>query len=190
MVCGRAPGRGVVGAAGVPGGTATMPGMTPSERRRLRRDEQMITALVPAPLAGGPPLTPAPLPMLPALGLPAGAGPADLLVETARLDRSGRVNARGLLRVLGWGPGHRVDIAVTEGVLVVGSASAGLHAIGDRGELALPAAARRMCGINPGAPVLLVATLPHDGLVVHPAHLIARLLADWYRTRAGDPDAG
>jgi len=64
-----------------------------------------------------------------------------------------------------------------------------LHAVGDRGELALPAAARRMCGIATGPPVLLVAALPHDVLAVHPAHLIAGLLADWYRTRAGDPDA-
>ena len=45
-------------------------------------------------------------------------GGLDLLVETARLDASGRLTARALLRVLGWTPGHRVDIAVTEDVLV------------------------------------------------------------------------
>lgn len=128
--------------------------------------------------------------MLPALGLPAGTGPGSLLVQTARLDRSGRVNARGLLRALGWCPGHRVDIAVTDGVLVVGSAPEGRHTVGDRNELGLPAAARRLCGITPGTPVLLVAALPQDVLVVHPVHLIAQLLADWYAARAGDPDAG
>ena len=127
--------------------------------------------------------------MLPAPGLPAGAAPADLLIDTARLDASGRLTARALLRALGWAPGHRVDIAVLEGVLVVGSAPAGLHVVGDRGELGLPAAARRMCGITVGLPVLLVAALPRDVLVVHPAHLIAQLLADWYTTLAGDRDA-
>lgn len=127
--------------------------------------------------------------MLPALGLPAGAAPGDLLVETARLDASGRLTARPLLRALGWAPGHRVDIAVTEDVLVVGSAPAGLHVVGDRGELGLPAAARRMCGITVGPPVLLVAALPRDVLVVHPAHLIAQLLADWYTTMAGESGA-
>jgi bifunctional DNA-binding transcriptional regulator/antitoxin component of YhaV-PrlF toxin-antitoxin module len=166
-----------------------MPRMTPPERSRLRRDEQLITALVPASLAGDRPPTPAPLPMLPAPGLPAGAVPADLLIDTARLDASGRLTAGPLLRVLGWAPGHRVDIAVTEGVLVVGSNLAGLHLVGDRGELGLPAAARRMCGIAPGLPVLLVAALPRDVLVVHPAHLIAQLLADWYTTRAGESGA-
>jgi hypothetical protein len=164
-----------------------MPRMTPPARPRLRRDEQLITALVPARPAAGR-RTPAPLPMLPALGLPTGTEPADLLVETARLDASGRVSARGLFRALGWGPGHRVDIAVTDGVLVVGSTLAGLHAVGDRGELGLPAAARRMCRITPGPPVLLVAALPHDVLLVHPAHLVAGLLADWYASRAGDRD--
>jgi hypothetical protein len=164
-----------------------MPRMTPPERSRLRRDEQLITALVPARLAGGGPPSPAPLPMLPAPGLPAGTAPGDLLVETARLDASGRLTARPLLRALGWGPGHRVDIAVIEGVL--GSTPAGLHVVGDRGELGLPAPARQMCGITPGLPVLLVAALPHDVLVVHPAHLIAQLLADWYTTRAGESGA-
>jgi bifunctional DNA-binding transcriptional regulator/antitoxin component of YhaV-PrlF toxin-antitoxin module len=166
---------------------ANMPRMTTLGRPRLRRDEQLITALVPARPAGPPP-APAPLPMLPALGLPAGTQPGDLLVETARLDASGRLTGKALLRALGWGSGHRVGIAVTDGVLIVGSAPSGLHVVGDRGELALPAAARRMCGITPGPPVLLVAALPRDVLIVHPAHLIAQVLADWYTGRVGDRD--
>lgn len=167
-----------------------MPRMTPPERPRLRRDEQLITALVPARLAGDRPPSPAPLPMLPAPRLPVGAAPADLLIDTARLDASGRLTARALLRALGWTPGYRVDIAVVDGVLVVGSNLAGLHLVSDRGELGLPAAARRMCGITPSRPVLLVAALPRDVLIVHPAHLIAGLLADWYATRAGESGAG
>ena len=127
--------------------------------------------------------------MLPAPGLPAGTAPGNLLIETARLDASGRLTARTLFRRLGWGAGHRVDIALTAGVLVVGSAPAGPHAVADRRELGLPAAARHMCGITLGPPVLLVAALPHDVLVVHPAHLIAQMLADRYTAQAGDPDA-
>jgi hypothetical protein len=173
------------------GAVLTMPRMPPPQRPRLRlrRDEQLIAALVPTRLAGGRPLAPAPLPMLPAPGLPAETGPGDLLIETAHLDSSGRLTARALLRALGWTPGHRVDITVVEGVLVVGTAPTGLHLVGDRGELALPASARRMCGITPGPPVLLASALPHDVLIVHPAHLIAQLLADWYTTVAGDRGA-
>lgn len=81
----------------MPGGAVLMmPRMTPPQRPRLRRDEQLITALVPARLTGGRPPIPAPLPMLPAPRLPAGTAPGDLLAETARLDASGRLTARAL----------------------------------------------------------------------------------------------
>ena len=81
-----------------------------------------------------------------------------------------------MLRALGWPPGHRVEIDAIEGALVVGSAPSGRHAVGDRGDLALPAAARRLCGIAPGPPVLLVASVPEDRLVIHQASAVARLL--------------
>jgi len=35
----------------------------------------------------------------------------DVLVAVARPDRSGRLSARGLLRALGWGRGHRLGVA-------------------------------------------------------------------------------
>lgn len=70
------------------------------------------------------------MPVLPTL--PSGVDPAGLTVEIARLDRSGRVSARRLLRVLGWDAGHRVAIGVPGGVLVVGSSPTGLHAVGAR----------------------------------------------------------
>jgi len=104
------------------------------------------------------------LPALPVPGLPEGAGCEALVVETARMDRSGRVYARHVLGALGWGPGHRVDVAVVGGVLLVGSVATGLHVVGSRGELGLPAAARRMCGITPGLPVLLAASLSYGGV--------------------------
>jgi hypothetical protein len=85
-----AHGAGLVVAAGA---VSMMPRMTPPERWPLRRDELLITALVPASLASDRPPTPAPLPMLPAPGMPAGATPADLLIDTARLDTSGRLTS-------------------------------------------------------------------------------------------------
>jgi hypothetical protein len=126
--------------------------------------------------------------MLPTPRLPIGAMPQRLLVQTTRLDHSGRLSARGLLQALGWTTGHRVEITVTAGVVVIGSAATGLHAVDGRGQLALPVTARRMCAITPGLPVLLAASLPHDVLVVHPADMIAVLLTDWYAATAGERD--
>jgi hypothetical protein len=75
-------------------------------------------------------------------------------------------------------------------VLVVGSVATGLHVVGSRGELGLPAAARRMCGITPGPPVLLAASLSHGVLMVHSTAAVARLLADWYTSLTAGCDGG
>jgi hypothetical protein len=107
---------------------------------RSRTDrERLVGVLVPGPI-GRPPPSPPPLPALPSLRLPTDAGPDAALLDLARLDRSGRVYARPLLDALGWSAGHRVDIAVVAGVLVVGSKPGGLHVVGSRGVLTLPAA--------------------------------------------------
>lgn len=109
------------------------------------QDEEIIDSLVLNPLPGRSPPEPAPLPALPPLRLPTDADPRSLLLDMARLDRSGRVYARALLKALGWPAGHGIDIDVVAGALVVGSSATGRHAVGSRGGIRLPAAARRMC---------------------------------------------
>ena len=103
--------------------------------------------------------------------------------------RRARLSARGLFAALHWDAGHRVDLAVVAGAIVIGSAGTGLYAVEGRGELSLPAAARRMCGMTPGAPVLVAACRAQDTLVVHPASVVAELLRRWYAEAAGGPDA-
>jgi hypothetical protein len=128
------------------------------------------------------------LPALAVPGLPTGGGVEGLVVETARMDRSGRVSARPLLRALGWGPGHRIDIAVVGGVLPVGSVATGQQVVGGRGELSLPAAAdvRHHTGPAGTAGRLPVARV----LMVHPIAVVARLLSDWYTTLTAGSDGG
>lgn len=58
------------------------------------------------------------------------------------------------------------------------AAVGGAHRVDHRGVIALPAAARRMCGLPAGAPVVLVADVRRQRLVVHPAAAVIRLLAD------------
>jgi hypothetical protein len=60
--------------------------------------------------------------------------------------------------------------------------------LGDRGELALPAAARQMCGIAASSAVVL-ATYPElDLLVVHPVSTVALLLNKHHARLAGTGD--
>ncbi|MER5337341.1 hypothetical protein [Micromonospora sp. NPDC002717] len=157
-------------------------------RRHL--DEQLIGAVIPTPLPRPAP-PPAPMPELPP-PLPAAREPVDDIVfDAARPDADGRVAARALLRALGWPSGHRLHIDVTDGLLLITSAPDGTHAVGARGALPLPVAARQMCGITSQQVVLLAAVPARDLLVVHSSNTITRLLADLHAAVLGGPyDAG
>lgn len=155
-----------------------------SPRRRDR--EQLIGALIPTPHPGRPRPRPAPIPALPAPRPPATDPSDEILIGTARPDRSGRVTERGLLRALRWHPGHPIDIHPHDEMLVIASTPTGQHAVGSRGELPLPVSIRQMCAISPGQPLLLAALIAHDLLVIHPTSTVTRLLADLHTQILGD----
>ncbi|GIG59255.1 hypothetical protein Lfu02_36270 [Longispora fulva] len=137
--------------------------------------EKPIPALVPSVLDGPRP-QPAPQPALPAS--PPRHAPQDWLLGIARPDASGRVTEQDLLLALTWSPGCRVDIKVRNVSIVVSAATAGRHAIGIRGEIPLPVAARRMCAFTPGEPLVLAADVALSRLIVQSARSVAQLLAD------------
>ncbi|QXV57791.1 hypothetical protein CVV72_12830 [Amycolatopsis sp. TNS106] len=117
------------------------------------------------------------------------SGP-DLLVGAVRIDRTGRVNERLLFRALGWNPGHRLSLDTLHGLIVSAPDPSGRHVIDTRGALALPAAARHLCGIEPDRPLVLAASIHEQLLVVHPGTTVAHLLTEHYRDITGlDHDA-
>lgn len=150
--------------------------------------ERLVDALVPSAEPNHSGIAPAVLPVLPAARLPTG-GAAGLLLDVARLDRSGRLSARGLLRALNWRPGHRLDIDVLHGAVVVTATATGRHAVGGRGELALPLATRQMCAITPGPPVILAASIPDEVLLIYPASTVAQLISEFNARLMGAHDA-
>ncbi|MFC5236002.1 hypothetical protein [Pseudonocardia zijingensis] len=105
----------------------------------------------------------------------------------ARIDRSGRFHERRLLQALSWLPGQQLALDVIHGLIVVRPSSTGPHVLDHRGALHLPAAARNMCGINPGLPVVLAASVPEQTVVIHPEKVVARLLATHYADQLGGP---
>jgi hypothetical protein len=102
----------------------------------------------------------------------------------ARIDRSGRLHERRLLRALGWAPRHRLTLYVVHRLIVALPAPTD-HVLDGRGALHLPAAARRMCGIRPGPRVVLAASMPEQTLVIHPVEIVAGLLATHYTNLLG-----
>jgi hypothetical protein len=148
--------------------------------------ELLIDPVVPPPMP-----RPAPLPVeLPRLSRVRPSQPEDHpLLGIARPDPSGRLSARGLLRALNWGRGHRLGLDIVDGAIVMFSSAAGPHAVADRGELVLPAPARRMASIEDGTAVVIAAFVELDALVIHPAAVVARLLTDLHTPSAGRRDA-
>jgi hypothetical protein len=90
---------------------------------------------------------------------------------------------------LGWKSGHQLEMDTTHGMIAIASVPGGRHRIDNRGALALPAAARRMCGITLGPPVVLAAAVGEQLLLVHSAATVAGLVAMHYTTLMGACDA-
>ncbi|WP_431932125.1 hypothetical protein [Micromonospora sp. RP3T] len=157
--------------------------MSSGRPRPRRPDEQLVEALVPTPLPVASP-EPAPLPTLPAPTARDGDG---VLFDAAHPDAAGRVTARALLRALGWTPGLALHVDVVTGVILITPAADGAHVVGAREELPLPAAARHLCGIAIGVPVLLAALPRRNRIVVHPSHTITAVLADLHARILGEP---
>ena len=62
--------------------------------------------------------------------------------------------------------------------MVISTCGAGRHAVGSRGELTLPTAARTLAGLAADAQIVLVAVPAWDLLIVDPPVLLVRLLAE------------
>jgi len=166
-------------------GVLTMGGMGSPASLGRGRPEQLIGALIPPATWRPGPAAPLVAPMLPRMRLPVDAVPEALLLDMASLDASGRFSARRLLRELGWLPGHRVDAVVVGDAVVFGGSATGRQSVGGRGELAVPASARSLTGLEYDNKVVLVAAMSQDVLVVHSRRAVARLLAEHYGRQAG-----
>jgi hypothetical protein len=142
---------------------------------RSHVSEQLIGVLIP-PTARRRPPPPAPLQTLPNPVRPTG-GRAGLF-DVARLDTSGRLSSRALVRALGWPAGQRLDVVAGGHSIHVTTSATGPHAVTARGEVSLPAPARALTGISADEPVLLTADPDGGRLVVHPMAAVAALLAD------------
>lgn len=157
--------------------------MTPGGRLSSRPShvqERLIGALIPDALGPRTDSVPAPMPVLPALSRLDHVAPVSLLVSTCRMDRSGRIHERLLLRELGWEPGDRVDMDTIHGMILIANTPTGLHTIDHRGAIKLPATLRRLCNINYGPPLVLAAAVPEQVMVVHPGIVVADMLASHY----------
>ncbi|HEY3559732.1 MAG TPA: hypothetical protein VGL05_19820 [Kribbella sp.] len=83
------------------------------------------------------------------------------------VDGSGRVSARSMLALLGWGAGEPMSISSCREMIVLRRRSSGTDRVRSSRFVSIPAAARAATGIKVGETVLITAVLDYDMLVVH-----------------------
>lgn len=108
-----------------------------------------------------------------------------MLFGMGRVDASGRVAGRAILRALGWRPAERLTMGLVAGSVVVRPDPAGVFALTAKSSVTLPARVRLRCGVHPGEQVLLAVPPGRHVLLVHPMPVLDGLLAEHHAALLG-----
>ena len=95
------------------------------------------------------------------------SSPETWIYGIGRIDASGRIADRTVTSALGWRGGDRLTLTADAGVVTARRDPAGMVTLPGRAYIAIPAALRRRCGLQPGDRVLLAAVPGEDTLVVY-----------------------
>ena len=94
--------------------------------------------------------------------------PDDVVYGIGRIDASGRIADRAVISALGWRGGDRLTLTADAGVVTARRDPGGMVTLsGRRPYIAIPAALRRRCGLEPGDRVLLAALPAADTLTAY-----------------------
>jgi bifunctional DNA-binding transcriptional regulator/antitoxin component of YhaV-PrlF toxin-antitoxin module len=124
----------------------------PSQARPARRDRAAAGSLRRLPLAAVP-------------EVPSAAG--GVLYGFGRIDASGRVADRAITSALGWRPGDRLTVTAAAGVVLARRDPGGPVTMPAKPYVAIPAALRHRCGLEPGDRILLAAVPGQDTLAAY-----------------------
>ncbi|MEV0131366.1 AbrB/MazE/SpoVT family DNA-binding domain-containing protein [Dactylosporangium sp. NPDC050688] len=92
------------------------------------------------------------------------------------IDDSGRLADRSPVRLMGWKPGHRLDITVHAGVGRVRASNDGRLTVATRGYVRIPAVVRRLLGTAVGDRVLVMLQPEQELLLVYAMATVTSML--------------
>jgi len=139
--------------------------------------DTVIAALVPS---SSQPVPAQRVPALPTAELISLLSDGSLCYEISRVDSSGRLSARRLLRALCWSVADQLSLQASAGVIVLRPAAHGVSCVTRQRGVVLPAAARFRCGLQSGDGVLLAAALHHNALVVHAFSVLDLMMSRYH----------
>jgi hypothetical protein len=110
---------------------------------------------------------------------------SSVICGTAAVDCNGRVAEATVIRVLGWVAGTRLNITVSDGLVLLTADPHAVFCMTRPGQVRLPAAVRHWCGLTPGSRVLLVADPDAGLLVVHPPGSLHTMISQFHAAVLG-----
>jgi bifunctional DNA-binding transcriptional regulator/antitoxin component of YhaV-PrlF toxin-antitoxin module len=143
----------------------------------VRTAAQQIVAALSLPLSPAPaePLRPLPL-----VGLHQLSRDTTMLYGVGRVDASGRVSNRDIVRALGWQPGDKLEVIPALGGIVILSSPDGLLSVPLKPYIVIPAAARLLHNIEAGDHVLLAAAPEYGIVIIHTRQAVNDMLARYH----------
>jgi hypothetical protein len=154
----------------------------PTAGTRTAAQEIVAALALPASPVPAEPLRPLPL-----TGLRQLSRDTTMLYDVGRVDESGRISNRDIVRALGWQPGDRLDVIPALGGIVMLSSPDGLLIVPAKPFIVIPAPARRLHNIETGDHVLLAAAPEYRLVIIHTRQAINDMLALYH---SGSPSAG
>lgn len=138
----------------------------------------IIDSITPASSKTSALSTPAtPLPIADLASLPRDGS---MLYGMGRIDTSGRISERRIVRSLDWLPGDRLDIDMAAHILIIRQTSRGTLRLTNNRCIALPSNARSRCNIEPGDQILLAASPEQGVLILHTSSNLDRMLIQFH----------
>jgi bifunctional DNA-binding transcriptional regulator/antitoxin component of YhaV-PrlF toxin-antitoxin module len=117
---------------------------------------------------------------LPLVGLRQLSRDTTILYGVGRVDASGRVSNRDIVRALRWQPGDKLEVIPTPGGIVILSSPDGLLSVPFKPYIVIPATARRVHNIEVGDHVLLAAAPEYGIVIVHTRQAMNDMLSRYH----------
>lgn len=103
-----------------------------------------------------------------------------MLYGIGRVDDSGRVGNRDIVGALGWRPGDKLDMILTQGAIIIRVTPDGPFSVPQRPRIIIPATARRRHAIRPGDHVLVAAAPDYGVVILYPLSALDEMLTRYH----------
>ena len=105
-----------------------------------------------------------------------------MLYDIARVDASGRVENRDIIKTLGWQAGDKLEMILTQGAVIIRPSPGGFFSMPQRPRIIIPLTARKRHAIGSSDHVLVAAAPDYGVLIIYPVPTLNEMIARYHST--------